>query len=258
MSARTLLATLTVCATILGATALFAEDAEPDAATLLARHLEARGGAENWAKVKTMTLTGTWEAFSTPGTFTVDRTAPDRWRFEHVLFDMPAVLAYDGEIPWIQGAALGVPEPVRLEEPWKRNLLVDAPLLSPLLVGPSETTVIESLGRTTVDGVPAWSLKVLREGFPEETWYLDAESYLELKRESMTFDVFSGAIEIPMETFYDDFREVDGGLVIPFHEERHFGTRYHVTDVEAVVVNPELDPGRFAAPPPAEEGDSEG
>jgi hypothetical protein len=203
-------------------------------------------------------VTGLWEAFSTPGPFTVHRAAPDRWRFEHVLFDTQAILGYDGAVTWLQGAALGAPEPVRLEDPWRRNLLVDAPLLSPLLAGPSETTEIEKLGRTDVDGVPAWSLLVRRDGFPDETWYLDAETYLELKRESMTFDVFSGGIEIPMETFYDDFREVDGGLVMPFHEERHFGTRYHVTDIEEVAINPELAPAIFVAPPKAEEGSTDG
>jgi hypothetical protein len=245
MSARKLSVLL---AAILATGALAAAEGEPDVASLLARHAEARGGAKNWAKVKTMKLTGVWEAFSTPGSFTVNRTAPDRWRFEHELFGQPAVLAFDGEATWIQGAALGVPEPARLDDPWKRNLLVDAPLLTPLLAGPSETTKIESLGKTKLDGTPAWALKVVREGFPDETWYLDAESYLELKRESKTFDVFSGGIEIDMETFYEDFRTIDRGLVMPFHEERHFGTRYHVTDVETVVVDPEIDAATFAAP----------
>jgi hypothetical protein len=227
-------------------------EVEPDVATLLARHQAARGGAERWAKVESLSLTGVWEAFSMPGPFTVHRLAPDRWRFDHVLFGEPATLAYDGATAWIQGAALGVPEPARLDDPWKRNLLEDAPLRTPLLAGPSANTKIESLGRSDVDGSAAWALKVSREGFPDETWYLDAKTYLELKRESMTFDVFSGAIEIPMETYYDDFREVEG-LLIPFHEERHFGTRYHVTDVESVVVNPELPASTFAAPPPAPE-----
>ena len=252
MNSRTSISLLIVAA-VFGPTAIFAEETVPDLTKLLAHHREARGGAENWARVTAMTLTGTWEAFSTPGPFTIHRGAPDRWRFEHVLFDMPAILAYDGEATWLQGAALGMPEPTRLEDPWKRNLLEDAPLLTPLLAGPSDTLKIESLGATKIDGVAAWSLKVSREGFPDETWYLDAETYLELKRESMTFDVFSGAIEIPMETFYDDFREVDGGIVLPFHEERHFGTRYHVTDVEKVVINGEFDPASFAAPPPAPE-----
>lgn len=229
---------------------------EPDVATLLARHVEARGGVESWSAVKTMTITGTWEAFSTPGPFTVHRATPDRWRFDHRLFGAPTTFAYDGEVVWIEGAAIGVPAPTRLDEPWRRNLIEDAGLLTVLLAGPSETTRIEKLGKAEVDGMPAWALRVVRDGFPEETWYLDAGTYLELERESTTFDVFSGGIEIPMETYYDDFREV-GGLVIPFHEERHFGTRYHVTDVEIVVVNPELPPGTFAPPPPTPEPPAE-
>ena len=249
---RVAASTLVIGALLVASMIAIAEDdalSEPDVASLLARHVEARGGAERWAAVETMTLTGTWEAFSTPGPFTTHRSASGGWRFNHTLFGQPATLAYDGETAWILGVALGVPGPTRLDDAWRRNLLDDAPILTPLLAGPSESTSIESLGRSDVDGSDAWALRVVRDGFPEETWYLDAETYLEVKRESMTFDVFSGAIEIPMETFYGDFREVEG-LVLPFHEERHFGTRYHVTDVESVVVNGELPPAVFDAPPP--------
>jgi len=238
-----------------------AEDAAaPDLATILARHAAARGGAERWSAVRTLEITGTWEAFSTPGPFTVQRAAPDRFRFDHVLFGQPATFAYDGEHAWIQGAALGVPEPVRLDDAWKRNLIEDAALRTPLLAGPSESVALALVGPAVVDGIDTWAVDVTREGFPKETWYLDAKSYLEVKRESMTFDVFSGGIEIPMETFYDDFRTVEG-LVLPFHEERHFGTRYHVTDIAAVRVDAKIDPARFAAPPPpppAPEGEAAG
>jgi hypothetical protein len=235
----------------------FAEEADaPDLETLLARHAKARGGLERWAKVRSLELKGTWEAFSTPGAFTTRKASGNRWRFDHMLFGQPAIFAYDGEHAWIQGAALGVPEPTRLEDPWVRNLLDDVAILTPLLAGPGEGRQLELIGPANVEGTDTWAIRVSREGFPEEIWHLDASSYLEVQRESRTFDVFSGGIDTPMLTFYDDFREVDG-LVLPFHEERHFGTRYHVTDVETVVVNPELDASLFAAPPPAPEPETQ-
>lgn len=253
---------LVVSAVVLAAafSASFAgEAAPPDLETILSRHVEARGGAERWDAVRTLEIRGTWEAFSTPGPFTTYRAAPDRYRFEHSLFGQPAIQAHDGEHPWIQGAALGVPEPARLDQPWKRNLIEDAAFRTPLLAGPGPGRTLELVGRGDVEGTDAWVVRVERDGFPEETWYLDASTHLELKRESKTFDVFSGGIEVPMETYYDDFREVDG-LILPFHEERHFGTRYHVTDIESVKIDPEIPAARFAAPPPppAAEADAAG
>ena len=56
MSARKL--TVLLVATLAVGALAVAED-EPDVASLLARHAEARGGAANWAGVKTMKLTGT-------------------------------------------------------------------------------------------------------------------------------------------------------------------------------------------------------
>lgn len=246
---RILIGTLVASTAVGSFLAAGAESPNMDLATLLSKHVAARGGAEHWARVERLRLEGTWEAFSTPGKFTEWRQAPDRWRFEHVLFSQPAILAYDGEQAWIQSVAFGVPEPQRLDEAWKRNLIEDARLTTPLIEGPREGLALELLGRRKVDGADTWAVKVVRDGFPEETWYLDVRTFLELKRESTTFDVFSGGIEIPMETYWDDFRAVDG-LVLPHHEERHFGTRYHVTDVSSVTVNPEIDPALFAAPPP--------
>jgi hypothetical protein len=43
-------------------------------------------------------------------------------------------------------------------------------------------------------------------------------------------------------------------VVIPFREERHFGTRYHVYQAESAEVNPALDAALFALPPPPPEG----
>jgi hypothetical protein len=101
-------------------------------------------------------------------------------------------------------------------------------------------------------------LRVVPQDSPQETWYLDAETFLETKRVSKTFDVFSGpGIEPDMETFYLDFREV-GGVVVPFREERHFSIRYNVLEADSIEVNAEVDAGLFALPEgaaaPAEEG----
>jgi hypothetical protein len=235
---------------VVAALRLGAADAHPpSAADLIARNLAARGGAERWREVRTLELRGTFDAWSAPVGMTIERSRPSSFRFDHDLFGAPATLAYDGEVVWVAAAGLGVPEPARLDDAWKRNVVEDAYLVNRLQALAEAGAPMELLGRGDVDGVAAWRLRVTPADAPPEVWYLDAATGRELKRESVTFDVFSGAIEMPMETYWADFRTVDG-LTIPFREERHFGTRYHLYVVKSVRVNPPIEPSRFTAPEP--------
>jgi hypothetical protein len=184
---------------------------------------------------------------------TISRQRPNLYRFDHQLFEAPAVLACDGQRAWIQSAAFGAPAGREITEDWKRNVLEDAVFTSPLLEQAGGTAQLELIGQEQVEGALAWKIQVTPAGGSPEIWYLDAVTFLEAKRVSRTYDVFSGGVEIEMESFFMDFRPV-GGVVIPFREERHFGTRYHVYQAESAEVNPALDAALFALPPPPPEG----
>jgi hypothetical protein len=225
-------------------------EAVPIAERLLARNLEARGGAARWAEVRALSIEGKFDAWSAPVPFTILRARPARYRFDHVLFGTPFTLAWDGADAWLRSEAFGAPQGAPLEEAWKRNVHEDSAFVSRLQELAAAKVPFEVAGRSDVEGVPAWTLVATPPGAPPETWYLDQASGLELKRESTTFDVFSGAIEMGMETFYMDWRDAEG-LKLPFREERHFGTRYHLWIVEAVRVNPAIDDAQFVVPPSA-------
>lgn len=220
----------------------------PTTEALLEAHAKARGGAERWEEVEALEIEGTWTAFSLDVPMTIRRMRPDLYRFDHVLFDLPATIAFDGERAWLQGAAFGAPGGTEIKDDWKRNVALDAPLGSKLTAHAAAGAKIEYLGVEDVEGESCHVLRVRPEGMPEETWYLDARTFLETKRVSRTFDLFSGpGIELEMETFFMDFREVDG-VRIPFREERHFGTRYRVFEASSVKVNPGLDAAVFGMP----------
>jgi hypothetical protein len=241
-----------IAVSVLTLTAPAAAVEQPSAEALIARNLEARGGAARWGEIKTLELRGTFDAWSEPIPMTIERARPARYRFDHSIFGTPATLGCDGTEPWIVSPIFGAAEPRPLDEAWRRNVIEDAGFVSRLQELAAAGASMEVVGKAAVEGVSAWKLRVAPADAPAEVWYLDAASSLELKRESTTFDVFSGAIEMPMETFYMDFRPVEG-VRIPFREERHFGTRYHVFELQSVRVNPTIDAARLTAPkrPPA-------
>jgi hypothetical protein len=233
---------------VLAGSALAGDPEALTAEAVLDLHLKARGGAELWDKVETLEIDGTWTAFSLDVPMTIRRMRPNLYRFDHVVFDMPVTIAFDGERAWLQGAAFGAPDGTEINDASKRNVFLDAPFGSKLLAHAAAGAEVEYVGVEDVEGKACHVLRVSLEGMPEETWYVDADTFLETKRVSKTFDVFSGpGIELEMETFFMNFEEVDG-VVIPYREERHFGTRYRVFEARTVKVNPGFGAAVFGMP----------
>ena len=231
--------------TLLSAPPLLAQEMTVE--RLLAANLEARGGAEAWKNLKTLKLVGTYNAFSTDSPMTILRQAPNLFRFDTVLFDAPTTMAFDGKTAWFQSVAIGAEKPTSIDGVWGRNLRLDSPFGSLLQAYAADGAKIDLLGKQKVEGETLWALRVEVEGTPTEHFYLDLETFLEVKRTAKTYDVFSGPeFESDMEVFYMDYRNV-GGVKIPFREERHYGIRYNVYVVEEVEANAVIDPAEFRA-----------
>lgn len=233
--------------------------ADDDAITvegLLQKILDARGGAEAWAEVRALRIEGTWTAFSEDVPLTILRMRPNLYRFEHVVLGGPAILAYDGRRAWVQGAMFGAPDGQEIVDEWKRNVIEEAPFGSKLLAYAAAGAKIELAGRERAEGRKVYVLKVEPTDRPPETWHVDGDTFLESKRVSTTFDVFSGpGVQLEMETYYMDYREV-GGVKIPHREERHFGTRYNVIDAATIETNPDIDAAAFRMPPGQDKPDA--
>ena len=257
MARRTSL--LFLLALALGSTLAAEPDKPLDVAAILGKLAEARGGKARWDTVKTLRIEGAWTAFSETTPMTIRRRRPDLYRFDHQVLKTPAVVAWDGQQVWVQGEAYGAPDGQKLEDDWKRNVVDEIAFDPPLLAYAASGAKIELRGSEQVEGRKTWVLAVSRKDVPDETWYVDAETFLEQKRVSKTFDMFSGpGIELEMETYYMDFRPVSG-LVLPFREERHFGVRYLVYEARSIEVDPELDATVFRMPEvPKPEGKPEG
>ena len=220
--------------------------------TVLASHAAAHGGLAAWKQVKSLEMKGVFEAFSEEAPFLTRRLRPNLYHFEHSVLGAPTVLAFDGSRTWVRSAAYGAPDGRVISEDAGRNVSEDAVFGCSLLSHQVEGVPLELVGLIRHEGIEYWELKASPADGNAETWLLDRVTGLEHRRLNQTFDVFSGNIEMEMETYFLDFRQV-GDIYLAFREERHFGTRYRVWQADSVVVNPSLDRDLFTAPkPPAE------
>jgi hypothetical protein len=217
------------------------------AADVVARYVEARGGAERWRAVERLEISGTFAAFSKRSEFTLLRARGDRFRLDFELLDAPAVRARDEQGPWMLHVLLQ-PEAGRVtEDPYKRQLERES--LFPLVLFEHEDRgiEIELVGPGSVDGVETVDLLVRLADGQEELWHLDGETFLEVAVDSEVVDHTQSAEPIAQRLFYDDFREVEG-LVLPFQLEWEFGARLESMTVDSVAVNPAIDDDRFRPP----------
>jgi hypothetical protein len=227
--------------------------------TVLASHATAHGGLEAWKQVKSFKVEGVFEAFSVESPFVTYHLRPNLYHFEHSVLGAPTVLAFDGSHPWVRSAAYGAPQGRVISEDAGRNVSEDAVFGCALLSHQVNEVPIELLGLTRFEGREYWEVKARPADGNVETWLLDKETGLEFRRLNQTFDVFSGNIDMEMETYFLDFRQV-GEILLAFRDERHFGTRYRVRQAESVKVNPSVDRDMFTAPasPAEEKGESSG
>lgn len=221
---------------------------QPSVDEIIARHVEAKGGEEALAALRSYKATGTYMAFSIPEPFTLWRAWPDSVRFETVLLGDPFLESYDGDAGWSRAPIAGTDWPLTMSAPEVTAMVAIADFDGPLIGYRDKGHEVTLAGRVDFDGIDAWQLDVERaEGF-EETWFLDAETYLEAGRLAPTHDFGS---PVPGKSYFDDFRPV-AGVQIPHVVEQEYLIRHRRMEIEEIVVNPEIPDGHFGLPPLAE------
>jgi hypothetical protein len=212
---------------------------------VIAKNIEARGGADNWSKIDSISMSGEFTAFSRVAPFELQRTSDGKFYIDHVLDGKRVVIGYDGEVAWwanewsMPGAEriTGLDLQVQMRE-------FDFP--SPLFDYKEKGYKVKLIGESEIEGIPSIAIELTRPDETVETWHLDPESYLEVGRISPGSDFGSPAEQ---RTFYDDYREVNG-VMIPYLQEAQWYTRDRVMLVEEVKVNVGVDEGIFEMPLP--------
>jgi hypothetical protein len=211
----------------------------------IAKHIEARGGRENWEKIRSLRLTGDYTAFSKVEPFTLTRARDNSYVLDTKMNDRVVIIGYDGETTWWDNHWFkeGAQRTTGIDAEVARG---DAHFVNPLFNFEALGMKAEFLGDTEYEGMPAVGIKLTRSDESEEVWYLDPDTYLEYARTSPGSDFGQPRTQ---RTFFDDFREVEG-VMIPFHVETQWYTRDRVMSVEKAEVNIDVDLSYFSMPAP--------
>jgi len=174
MRCRLLLLPAALCLSLLSA----AQTADE----LVAKNIEAKGGMDKIAAVKTMRMTG---KALLPGGFvgavSQENARPNLVRETFSLQGMTAVQAYDGSSGWQIQPFGGRKDPQLMGEDDLRDLLIDSDFDGPMVNYKEKGNTIEYLGHDVVDGDDALRLKVTLKNGDILYYYLDPDTYLEIR-----------------------------------------------------------------------------
>lgn len=215
--------------------------------TLIAGYLEARGGLERFEGIQTLRMSG--RASAGPGRearVTREMKRPGRIRTEFAFQGVTDVYACDGAKCWYVAPSSGVFEPEPMSAERARLAIEQAAIGGPLVDWQAKGHTVELLGKETVAGQDAFKLKVTLENGTERYDYLDAESLLLIRTESMR-EFRDRTIEV--ETTFGDYKAV-GGVLFPHAITSGAKGKPDVLEVvvEKIELNPPLDDTRFTMP----------
>ncbi|HEX3677099.1 MAG TPA: hypothetical protein VHU79_06895 [Sphingomicrobium sp.] len=193
--------------------------AAQDAQGLVAKNLEARGGAAALSAIKSIRFEG---RTIFPGDFELtyketraQLAAGAATRLDLTLQGLDLVQAYDGRGAWKINPFEGRKDPEKMSSDEAREMADSALIEGPLLASRTNGSHVQYLGRDDFDGTLAYKVKVTQKDGDEFTYWLDPDTFLEIKVEETR--TIRGATHTT-ETELGDYEKV-AGIYFPMSVE---------------------------------------
>jgi hypothetical protein len=204
---------------------------------LVAKNLEARGGAAKLRAITTMHAVGKVRAGGgLDAKIESWAVVPSGFRGEFTLQGMTEVQAWDGREAWTVSPFGGRRDPQKTSADDAKGLIERADVAGPLLDYKAKGHTVEYLGTEDIDGTEAYKLRVTLKNGDTEYLYLDPDQFLEIR--VVNHRMVRGQEEV-QSTDLGEYEKVDG---IYFAFEA--GNRH----LEKIELNQTIDTKLFAFP----------
>ncbi len=215
---------------------------------LIQKNIAAKGGIDKIKAIKSLRATGKLTA---GGGFTgetgQENVRPNLVRETFSLQGMTAVQAYDGKLGWQIQPFGGRKDPQLMGDDDMRDLLIDADIDGPMVDYQAKGNTVEYLGHDTVDGDDSLRLKVTLKNGDIVFYYLDPDTFLEIRKETQEF--IRGSVR---ESTIDlgSYKPV-AGVMFPFSiasGPKNDPTQWQTVTISKIEANVPLENSEFAVP----------
>jgi len=216
---------------------------------LVNKNIDAKGGIDKIKAIKTVRMTGR-AVF--PGGFVAsagqENMRPNLLRETFSLQGMTAVQVYDGTTGWQIQPFGGKKDPQFMGEDDLRDLIIDSDIDGPLVDYQAKGNKVEYMGHDVVDGDDALRLKVTLKNGDIVYYFLDPDTFLEIRKETQEFirgSVKENASEMGA------YKPV-AGVMYPYSISsgpKNDPSSWQTVTIDKIDVNLPLDNADFGVPP---------
>jgi outer membrane lipoprotein-sorting protein len=210
--------------------------------------LAARGGVDKIKAVQSQRVTG---RISFPqgleGTFVLELKRPQKMHIEISIEGQKVIRVYDGKSAgWMVNPFAENKDVQPMPDEELRSISEESDFDGPLVDYKTKGNQIELAGKEDLEGKPVYRLKLTNKNADIRFYLFDASTFLLVKWEGVRKVEEK---EFPWESFFSDFRDVQG-LKYPFKiDQGSPGTEIQQSLItEKIEINPQIDDARFAQP----------
>lgn len=214
---------------------------------LVNKNIEAKGGLEKMKAIHSIRMTG---KLNGAGGFTAsvgqENLRPNLVRQTFSLQGMTGIQAYDGATGWQIQPFGGHKDPELMGEDDLRDLLLAADFDGPLVDYQAKGNTVEYLGHDIVDGDDALRLKVTLKNGDIIYYFLDPDTFLEIRKEVQEF--IRGSIHESVSEM-GSYKPV-AGVMFPYSISRGSKTNpaESTNTIEKIDVNVPIEQADFDVP----------
>jgi len=213
---------------------------------VIAKNVQAHGGLEKIRAMTTLRNAGKINFGAIRATLLQENKRPDKVREEVGIQGLAQVQATDGKVAWQVSPFEGRKDPQLMSADDAKSLYVDADIEGPLVDYKAKGHKAELMGHDSVEGTDCYKVKLSMKNGDVRYYYLDTDSFLELKLEIQT--TVRGTLQ-ETESYFGDYDQV-GGIYFPFaiEQAQKGSSQRQKISVDKIEINVPIDDSRFAMP----------
>ena len=210
---------------------------------IVARNLQAKGGAEKWKSIVAVKMTGTLTSQGREVPVTVYTKRPNLLRQDITTPAGTAVNAFDGVTPWTIAPGADLPRAITgpQADAARSNTDFDGPLLDYAAKGHK----VELIGTEKLGPSEVYHLKLTRKDGGVEHYYIDAGTNLEIRR---TIEMEGATGKQTLESEMLDYKSVDGMMIPHTMRQSVAGMPVMEMRIQKIEFNPPIEDALFRMP----------
>jgi hypothetical protein len=205
---------------------------------IVAKHIEAIGGKDNWAKVKTLRMESTMKAQGADIKITIVQVDKKEMRQEITVMGMTGYSIVTNTEGWSYMPFQGQTKPEAMTADDVKDSQDDLYLEDEFLTYKELGKKLEYFGKDDVDGTECFKMKMTDKNGKETTFYIDPSNYYVIKQ---TQKLKANGQEVENSTYFSNYKKLAEGIVFPMSINQGGGQ----SEIVKLEINPTVDETLF-------------